>query len=207
MAVAAAGTVLAAGVGVTSLAAWTDNEWVEGGFNGTGLTASSFEVEQNVTTATDGSGWTNDLGAGSPGEINFSALAQNLTPNDIVYGIARLRTQPNSAAGTVSLIADTTATTGLAAYLTYRAVVLNPTDAAAYSCTSASFTSPATVLANPLTALTSGGTGATFTVPAATSTAGAEKVICFQITMSGSAPDGVQGQSVTPLWHFFSQSN
>ena len=205
MAIAAAGAVLAAGVGVTSLAAWTDTEWVNGGFNGIpGLGTSKFEVEQNVTTAVDGTGWTNDL-ASPGGTVDFTAAAKTLTPGDIVYGFVRLRTQPGSVAGTESLVTDTLTATGLAQYLNYGASVLLP--GAGTSCTLANFAAGTvlTPLASPLTA---NGT-ATFPVAAAgASTPGVERVICFQIAMASTGvPDTAQGLAFNPIWHFSAQSN
>ncbi|HEY4226544.1 MAG TPA: hypothetical protein VGM70_12105 [Pseudolysinimonas sp.] len=204
MAVAAAGTVLAAGVGITSLAAWTDNEWVNGGFNGTaGVGTSTFEVEQNVGTGTT---WTND--AASPGGVvDFSALAQKLTPGDVVYGFVRLRAQTSSVAGTESLVTDTATLTGLAQYLKYGAVVLDPTDTT--TCNATTFArGTATVLTAAGSALTTNGSQ-TFVMAAGTSTLpGVERVICFQIAMNSSGvPDTAMGQTFDPIWHFSATSN
>jgi predicted ribosomally synthesized peptide with SipW-like signal peptide len=204
MAVAAAGTVLAAGVGITSLAAWTDNEWVNGGFNGTaGVGTSKFEIEQNVGTGTT---WTNDLPSGG-GLVDFSALAQKLTPGDVVYGFVRLRAQVGSVAGTENLITDTATLTGLAQYLKYGAVVLDSTDG--NTCNATTFArATATPLLVGLQPLTANGTQS-FVMAAGTSTLpGAERVVCFQIAMNSTGvPDSAMGQTFDPIWHFNAQSN
>lgn len=204
MAVAAAGTVLAAGVGITSLAAWTDNEWVNGGFNGIpGVGSSTFEVEQNVGTGTT---WTNDL-ASPGGVVDFSALAQKLTPGDVVYGFVRLRAQINSVAGTESLVSDTASLTGLAQYLTYGAVVLDPTDGT--TCNATTFArGTVTVLTAAGSALTANGSQ-TFVMAAGTSSLpGTERVICFQLAMNSSGvPDAAMGLTFDPIWHFSATSN
>lgn len=208
MALAAAGTVLAAGVGITSLAAWTDTEWVNGGFNGVaGVGASTFEIEQNVTPATDGTGWTNDL-ASPGGVVDFSALAQKLTPGDVVYGFVRLRAQPASVAGTESLVTDTASLTGLAQYLSYGAVVLAPADGT--TCNATNFAHGTSTVVTPTgSALTTNGSQ-TFVMAAGGggTTPGVERVVCFQIAMASTGvPDTAMGTTFDPIWHFSAQSN
>ena len=204
MAIAAAGTVLAAGIGITSLAAWTDNEWVTGGFNGIpGVGTSSFEIEQNVTTGS--TGWTNDL-ASPGGVVDFTAQAKTLTPGDIVYGFVRLRAQPASVAGTESLVSDTASLSGLAQYLSYGASVLLP--GAGTSCNLANFTA-GTVVTSLGSALTANGSQS-FVMAAGGGgvTPGTERVVCFQIAMNASGvPDTAQGLTFAPVWHFSAQSN
>lgn len=206
MAIAAAGTVLAAGIGITSLAAWTDTEWVNGGFNGTpGVGTSAFEIEQNVTTGT--TGWTNDL-ASPGGVVDFSALAQQLTPGDTVYGFVRLRATPDSVAGTENLVSDTAALTGLAQYLSYGAVVLDPADGS--SCTATTFgRGTATVLTAAGSALTaSGGTSFVMAAGGGGTTPGVERTICFQLALPATGvPDTAQGLTFSPIWHFAAQSD
>lgn len=206
MAIAAAGTVLAAGVGITSLAAWTDNEWVNGGFNGIpGIGTSTFEIEQNVTTGA--SGWTNDL-ASPGGTVDFSALATKLTPGDTVYGFVRLRATPASVAGTESLVSDTATLTGLAQYLKYGAVVLDAADGS--TCTATTFArAGATVLTTAGAALTTNGS-TTFALAAGGggTTPGVERTVCFQLALPATGvPDTAQGLTVSPIWHFAAQSN
>src|SRR5580693_8056981 len=89
VALAAAGLVLLSGATVTSLAAWTDTEWVNGGVGTVPSVASSqFDVQQNVTG--DSTSWTTNL-ASPGGTVNFGAAAATLTPGTTVYGFVRLR--------------------------------------------------------------------------------------------------------------------
>jgi len=197
MAVAAAGAVLLGGIGITSLAAWTDQEYVQGGVGGTGGVGSSkFEVLQSV--ATDSSAFTNRESAPG-GVIDFSALASKLSPGATVYGWVQVKTDNPSLDGTLNLKTTTISATGLAQYLSYGAVIVPDTS----SCTSSGFTTASGTATNVLTAassaLTANGTRS-FTLAAnGTET----KTVCFQIAMAGTGvPDSAMGLSFTPGWYF-----
>ena len=89
-AVAAAGVILLGGATVTSLAFWTDVEFVQGGVgDDPGISTSEFEVEQNVILPAD---WQNNETAPEAGVIDFGLGALSLTPGDEVYGWVQLRT-------------------------------------------------------------------------------------------------------------------
>src|ERR1700761_1226475 len=106
VALAAAGLVLLSGATVTSLAAWTDTEWVNGGVATLpGVASSKFDVEQNVTTDATNN-WTTDQ-ASPGGTVDFGALAAKLTPGDSVVGFVRLRVVIGSAPGTIQLVHGT----------------------------------------------------------------------------------------------------
>jgi hypothetical protein len=197
MAIAAAGAVLLGGIGITSLAAWTDQEYVQGGVGGVpGIGSSKFEMLQSVSA--DSSAFTNR--ETSPGGvIDFSSVASALSPGTTVYGWVQLKTDNPSLGGTVSLKSNIATATGLAQYLSYGAVIVPNTAA----CTSGGYTTAAGTSTNILTAVgqpvTANGTG-TFTLPAngATTT-----TVCFQIAMASTGvPDSAMGLSFTPIWYF-----
>jgi predicted ribosomally synthesized peptide with SipW-like signal peptide len=197
MAIIAAGAVLLGGIGVTSLAAWTDQEYVQGGVGGVGGVGSSkFEVLQSV--AADSAAFTNR--ETSPGgTIDFSSVASALSPGKVVYGWVQLKTDVASIDGTLNLKSNIATATGLAQYLTYGAVVV-PSAAA---CTSGGYATAAgtstNVLAGSGAALTANGTQS-FTLAAnGTET----KTVCFQIAMqSNGVPDSAMGLTFTPIWYF-----
>lgn len=206
IALGAAGLVL--GAGATSMAAWTDSEYVAGGVGSeAGVTSSTFNVQQSV--ASDAGAFTDRETAAAAGVVDFSDAASQLSPGATVYGYVRLRTVVDSAGGSLSLVSDTDAGSGLAAVLTYRAVVL-PDYALPFAdtCNAAAFTSPAAdhVLAAAGSALDTA-TATTFDLAASDGTnPGAEKTVCFAITFpdtpENEANHALQGQTVDPVWHF-----
>ena len=93
-AIGAAGLVVASGIAVASLAAWTDTEWVQGGVGTVpGISTSTFAMQQNTTT---GAAWVDEPEA--PGGIIAFVDASGLTPGDTAYGFVRLRTTAASMA-------------------------------------------------------------------------------------------------------------
>jgi predicted ribosomally synthesized peptide with SipW-like signal peptide len=197
MALGAAGAVLLGGIGITSLAAWTDQEFVQGGFNGSaGVGSSTFDVLQSV--AGDSGAFT-DRETTPGGVIDFSSLASTLSPGATVYGWVQLKTGDASVDGTLALKSSTADATGLAQYLSYGATIVPDTD----SCTESGFTTAAGTASNVLTAagaaVTSDG-AQTFSLAAD----GAEtKTVCFQIHMQDAGvPDSAMGLTFTPIWYF-----
>lgn len=200
LALGAAGLVLAGGVTVGSLAAWTDVEWIAGGVGSTGgVAASSFEVEQFTATDTAWGHYEDEAGANV---VDFSAAAASLTPGDTVYGYVRLRTEVDSLGGELALVAATDVVAdGLAEALTYAAVLMD----APATCNAADFVT-ATV-ATLVTASSGLGTdgAAPFDLAAATSTLpGAERTVCFAITFPAAyaGDESLQGGSAAPVWRF-----
>jgi predicted ribosomally synthesized peptide with SipW-like signal peptide len=197
MAVAAAGAVLLGGIGVTSLAAWTDQEYVQGGVGGTGgVGSSTFDVLQSV--AADSSAFTS-RNASPGGVIDFTSVASTLSPGKVVYGWVQVKTNNPSLDGTLNLKSNITTLTGLSQYLSYGAVIVPSTAA----CTAAGYTTasgtPANVLAAAASPLNVNGSQS-FTLAAnGTET----KTVCFQLTMqSTGVPTTAMGLTFTPIWYF-----
>lgn len=207
-ALVAAGVVLAAGATVTSLAAWTDTEWIFGGAgSGSGVSTSTFEVNQNVTT--NDANWTNDL-ANPGGNVNFGLSAAQLTPGDSVYGYVRLRTPIASVGGALTLNGAVLGGTGgsqpLFDALRYQAKIV-PTPADCSSTGMAASTTNLVGSPTPATLTTSSAAGA-FTLAAGTATVpGAEKVVCFALTLPNGSPDTLQGLTALPVWNFSASSS
>jgi len=204
-ALAAMGLIVASGATITSMAAWTDTEWVYGGAaTEDGVSASTFEVNQNVTAAAS-TGWTNDL-ASPGGKIDFSIAAQNLNPGDPVYGYVRLRTVVESLPGDVTLNPATLGaggSTDLFAALRYGArIVASPA-----ACTTAGFAASTTTVVAPNTPLTTGSAVDAFSLTAGTATLpGTERTVCFQLVLPEPAADDLQGDSAQPIWNFTAES-
>jgi len=211
LAIAAAAVVLASGATVTSLAAtgWSDEEWVNGGVAGVpGVTASTFNVQQNVVAAPNTAGWS-DHPATPGNSMSFSSPTTGLVPGETVYAFVRLRTVVKSLGGTLQLTAATMDTGGSAplfSALRYRAKLMNGDT----GCTSANFAATGSYLVGDATTEQPLATaaGSTFTLAAGTTTLpGAEQTVCFAMTLphpqSGTA---LQGASTTPVWQFTADS-
>jgi hypothetical protein len=200
LAIAAGGIVLAAGITIPSLAAWTDIEWVTGGAgDDAGVTASTFEVEQFAAGDTD---WGHYETEAAANVVDFSAQAAALSPGDTVYGYVRLRTVAGSLGGTLTLAADTAVVADtLSEALSYGARVMDDTT----GCTAADYATTGTELQAVGSAL-SASSGSTFSLVAAAdaSTPGSEQVVCFALTFPSAFEDdtALQGDTVSPVWHF-----
>lgn len=199
VALSAAGVVLVAGATVTSLAAWTDTEWIWGGGEGaTGVGTSAFNVQQNVTTGDAAGSWVD--AETSPGQqINFGVDANSLTPGDTVYAFVRLQTESDSDAGELSLNAAVAGgTTGqtLFAALNYEARIL----ASAADCNSADFAGTGTTLVPAGSPLTTAGS----TEFALAGNAAQEQTVCFALTLPAAeaSNQSLQGLTATPIWNF-----
>lgn len=196
-AICASGLVLAGGAAATSLAAWSDTEWVSGGVGTVpGISTSIFQVQQNTTVSDEGA-WTDE--PESPGGIIAFVDASGLTPGDTAYGFVRLRTVEDSLAGTVTL--DSGAHTGPdALYDTLRygaGLVATPADCAAgvFGVGDDDLVAFGSSLAT---------TGApTFSIAA---DAQAEQIVCFAVTLPPGSPSSLQGLSTVPEWVFQSES-
>ncbi len=191
-AVLAGCAVLGFGAAVT-LAAWTDTEWVFGGGEGDGdpISASSFEVQQNVY---DGAGFT-DRETQPGGQLRFAPGALALTPGDTITAAMQLQTIVGSDPGDLTLAGAVAngSDPDLFATVTY-AVYTGVSQADCATNT----TGGGTVLVAPGSALGTGG-GAAFPVAG---NAAAPVNLCFVITLPANAPDTVQGESIAPAWEF-----
>lgn len=202
LALGAAGVVLAGGVTVGSLAAWTDIEWIAGGAGSVdSIGASTFEVEQFALGDED---WGDYEDGDEPNRVDFSAQAAALTPGDTVYGFVQLRTAEKSLGGTLSLVSDTDVVDEtLSAALTYGAVLVDGPD----SCDTAGFAAGSTEGSQILaagSALDADG-AVSFSLDAATESApGTAKTLCFAIhfPIGFAADDSLQGDTVSPVWYF-----
>lgn len=194
-ALAAFGIILASGVGIASLAAWTDTEWVFGAADAdTAISTSVFGMQQNTTSGA--SGWTDE--PDSPGGLIAFVDASGLTPGDTAYGFVRLRTIEDSLAGTVTLNASAPDEPGvLYAALTYGAGIVEELG----DCSADGF-ADADVLVPSGTAL--GATvSPTFDIA---EDASAEVIVCFAVTLPEGSSSELQNKSATPIWYFEAES-
>jgi predicted ribosomally synthesized peptide with SipW-like signal peptide len=207
VALAAAGLVLLSGATVTSLAAWTDTEWVNGGVQTLpGVTASTFDVEQNVGNDPTGV-WTTNL-ASPGGAVSFGPAAAKLTPGTSVVGFVRLRTVTDSMAGTLTLVHGTS--TGSAPFLgalRYGAWLMS----SPATCTATDYdVLPAVELVPDGSPI---GTDSTtpFVLAAGDATdPGTEQTVCFRLTfppLAVASDKSLQGQAADPVWQFNAVSN
>lgn len=207
LALSAAGAVLAAGITIPSLAAWTDIEWIAGSADGTtgGVGTQTFEVEQ-LTAANAPGDWDHYETQGDANYIDFSDAAAALTPGDTVYAWVQLRTEAGSLGGELSLASDVVlAGDPLAAALRY-GVRFVPTTTA---CDAGGFATaggtPANILVASNSLLTAGGADS-FTLDAGATSAdpGEAVTLCFQLTLPSSESNNsaIMGQETTPIWHF-----
>ena len=207
VALAAAGVVLLSGATVTSLAAWTDTEWVNGGV-GTlpSVAASTFDVEQNVTTSPTAN-WTTNL-ATPGGTVDFGSQAGELTPGTSVVGFVRLRTVTDSLAGTLQLVHGVSS--GSAAFLAALrfGAWLEPDPS---TCTAGAYNGVQSVNLVPDGSTIGTDSGATFVLAAGDTTdPGVEQTVCFRLTFPplGDPTDkSLQGQLADPVWRFNATSN
>ena len=191
------------GLGATAtLASWNDSEWVFGGVDSTtsGVTLSSFEVEQNR-----GTGWDNQ--ETSPGgALTIVAPASGLTPGDAAYTQVSLRTTTTSVGGTLSLLAGAPAPTPAFAAsdpdlwdaITLRVVA---TTGAAGTCDSGSFGASAVYVVGTFAAGATLDTAGSLT--RSLSAAGANQWnYCFQMLLPVGSDDDLQGTGISPMWEF-----
>ncbi|HEX4058467.1 MAG TPA: hypothetical protein VHX87_09150 [Galbitalea sp.] len=206
VALAAAGLVLLSGATVTSLAAWTDTEWVNGGVSTLpSVSSSTFDVEQNVTNSATAN-WTNSL-ASPGGVVDFGSEAAALTPGTSVVGFARLRTVVNSLGGTLTLVHGASAGGAFLAALRYGAW-LHPD---ASTCTSTNYDGAGFTQLVPDGSVVGTDSTVPFTLAAsAGGNPGAEQTVCFRLTFPplGDPTDkSLQGQTADPIWQFNAISN
>lgn len=198
-AIAAAGVILLSGAAVTSMAAWSDTEWVQGGV-GTlpGISTSTFHVQQNTTLTSDASDWVDE--PDSPGGVVAFVDASGLTPGDTAYGFVRLRTTADSIAGTVSMFAGPHAAgDDLYEGLRYGAGLV----ASGSDCNAVDFGTGDDDLVAFDTAM-----GEALTTDfAIAASAASERVVCYAVTLPPSAPSSLQGLSTTPEWYFVAESD
>ena len=218
-AVAIAAVTGVLGVGVyTTLASWTDNEWVVAGFDSDGdgtpdIGTSTFEVQQNRTQqAADAGAWQDRETNLEAGDLEFTT-AVTLSPGTTLYAPVALRTVTDSLAGTVTLEAPeawqgasaTDPDGALWNALTYSV----RTSSTATACDESTWGTFGTDVATdvPFTA--------PLTAPEQTlaADAGSVQYYCFAITLPeepvlppGAEVDVLQGRVVHPAWNFAATS-
>lgn len=215
-AVAAGGAALGVGV-ATTLAAWTDTEWVFGGdgAGGPGVGTSTFAIEQNTAApGYDPAAWT-DEPDNPGGQMVFTAaglLGTELTPGDSVYAGVALRTKTASIAGDVELQPAVPAagiTTADSGDLLFDALdVRVATSSTSFTCDATAFTGGATIIADgPLAS-----TGGSVTQSLAEAS-GSVQYYCFEVTLPdpiplavGFDPEDYMGRTIAPAWEFVATS-
>lgn len=204
IALSAAGLVLVAGATVTSLAAWTDTEWIFGGAGADpGLIGtSSFNVQQNVTA--DATSWT-DRETRPGGRIDFSAEASSLVPGETVYAFVRLRTASGSDAADLTLNAEAPlegSSQLLYSALTYQAGRVSGPQACNAVGLAQSLTEGKQIVAAG-SALNAVDEEREFELKA---DSGNEETLCFALTLpnteANAANKQLQGQAASPVWNF-----
>lgn len=186
---------LVLGVGASlTLASWTDDTYAEGSFQ-----ASSFAVESNVTKPYTASGPWTDASAPPGPTLNFQATA--MSPGVSFYAPIAIRTKPGSIGGTVQLTAPSlSGSTELGQALRYRVVRSS-------TCAGSAFTSTAAyVVGGPSTysPLSAGqNTGVTNSLaPAVATSPGPPTQFCFEVRLPSGAPNSLQGDAASAVWHF-----
>ncbi|THG32391.1 hypothetical protein [Naasia lichenicola] len=209
VAVAAAGIVIAAGATATSLAAWTDTEWVFGSATGNArLGTSVFGVQQSVVG--DSTAFT-DRSTADGGSMVFTVNAASLSPGADVFGYVNLRTIVKSVGATVVLNPATQGATtdaDLFAALVYSARVVGASVTCDASVFSAATSASIQEIVPTTTALTVGSGSSTFALDAGTTTdPGTAKRVCFRVTLPAGASSSLQGKGAYPVWNFVSTSS
>lgn len=199
LAIAAAGTVLLGGATVTSLAAWSDEEWVTAGVDGApGVLASEFEVEQSV--ATDAGAWFDRETSGSAGVVDFDDVAAALSPGEIAYGWVSLRAAADSLGGDLTLVSDYTLGDSLLGDALVYGARLHPDET---TCNATDYTTTGSQLVAPSSALTAGSGATTFALAAGTGGApGTPQTVCFRLEMPSGASETLMGETADVTWFF-----
>lgn len=204
VAIVAAGVVALAGVTVTSLATWFDEEWVTAGVNGVpGFATSTFAIEQR--TASSGAAWETHKDSASPGVVSFGDVAQELAPGSRAYGWVMVRAaQDSTIGGTVTLrSAYTAGDSALGDALRYSARLI--TDGA--SCAAGAYDSAGTELV-PAGSTLDADAGLTFRVePGAPGSPGDAQIVCVELEFPAGSGAGLQGQNLEALWVLEAESD
>ncbi|SDP36646.1 SipW-cognate class signal peptide [Nakamurella panacisegetis] len=183
----AGGLVLGIGT-ATTLASWTDNEYVSGAF-----TTSSFDIQSSL----DGSVWADHGTSGAAASMTFNG--SGMSPTAVRYAPLYVRTKPGSVSGTLALQGGTSNNTALAAGLQYRVVTFTGT------CAAASFTgTPTFVVGSSSASATIGTAGSTTPV---TANGASNSQLCFEVSMLASADNTLQGQAITIIWQLIATSS
>lgn len=200
----AGGVVLGLGATMT-LAAWTDDVWVNSTFS-----SGKF----NVQAAVDGAGTVWAEHSASPGgALTFTALspvtAALMTPGDSVYAPINFRVDKNANSYDAEIRLSTAPTSAAVSSPANNALFSNLT-VAIYTLPPGSCTAAGTVEATPVV---TGGLNTTynttpfFTLSKTASPETTPRALCFKITLNASAPADVRGGTTGQLvWKFDAKS-
>lgn len=212
-AIAAALTVIGLGA-VTTLASWTDSEWVFGGLNGDpdlpGVGTSMFNVEQNTDPDIEPNQWA-DEDTNPGGGLSFSPGALALTPGDSIYAPVALRAAAGSVDGTVLLqkaVAAAGVTVSDQDHALWEAVQQRvAASETPFTCDSDAFSGSPTVIASgALGTAQEAGSGQSLPAGATDNDPGAPQYYCFELTLPSGSPDTLQGRTIAPAWEFAATS-
>lgn len=187
-AILAGGAVLGVGAAAT-LAAWTDNTWVESTF-----TTTPFNIEAAVDP--DGKYW-QDYSAPNGGTLGFSVASGGMLPGDSVYAPLNLKlTGGGTADMLVRLSSPPSAPSGGNNVEFFNALTLTLYEAAPANCSAAGIGSTPPIGAFSNAGLTQHAGADLVTLPGNGDPVG----VCFKITLSPSAGIAVQNGTSQLLW-------
>ena len=198
----AGGVVLGLGATMT-LAAWTDDVWVNSTFS-----SGKFNVQAAVDSG--GTAWAEH--ATSPGgalTFTVAATAAAMTPSDSVYAPINFRVDPSANSYDAEIRLSTAPTSAAVSNLANNALFSNLTVAiyklAPASCTAAGTGAATPVVTGPLT--TTYTASPFFTLSKTASPDTTPQALCFKITLNASAPADVRGGTTGQLvWKFDAKS-
>ncbi|MGN0100641.1 MAG: SipW-dependent-type signal peptide-containing protein [Dietzia sp.] len=200
----AGGLVLGLGATAT-LAAWTDDVWVNGTF-----TAGKFNV-QGAVTATSGnwataSNWQELNTSGTAGTLAFTVNPAAMTPGDAVYAPLNLRVDPSKNSYNAAITLPTAPTGPASATPAENQAFFNALRVTLYNVAPGSCSSAGIGATAGITGLTNVALTTTATTPIAAlelnkdSTA---KGVCFKVELPADSNANVQGGTTGTLtWNF-----
>lgn len=194
----AGGVVLGLGATMT-LAAWTDDVWVNGSFN-----AGTFNVQGAVDST--GTSW-QEYGSSSGGQLNFTVAPTAMSPGQSVYAPLNLRVGPDTSPYNAAITVATAPTApvggaNLAFFEKLRISLYNvPPLNCNFAGTNGKVPTPTPTLPDfNYETLTKTSVGPLLTLVGSTS---APQGVCFRITLDPSATTAVQGGQANQLtWRF-----
>lgn len=190
-AVLAGGIVLGVGAAIT-LASWNDSEFATGTF-----TAGHFSVQGS----TDGSTFTDHASSGGAASLTFSTGFAALSPSDTVVAPFVLHLDKDTNFNATVSVNSAAGSGSAATQLTYKIVQVGSVGGCTPGATGTAVVVPGG------TSLSSVTGASTFELAKSTNpgvAAGADVVLCIQVSASGSL---VQGTSATGVWEFLAASH
>lgn len=190
-ALATGGLVLGFGATAT-LAAWSDQATTSGTFS-----TGAFAVEADV-----GQGWS------STHEMQFEAALMH--PGQSVYAPVALRSSPDTSVDGIVTVSGAAPQEGLAPYLKFRAITVEPTDTAAeVSCSVETFDTASAedyLFGSATDYVTMSGETTAHTTQHLRSQQAETISYCFEVEFDAEAPNETQDISADYSWKFNAQS-